>query len=102
MSEVKIVTHNIQIPPNTDMQELGGAYRALFSTLGVSNTDVIPFPEHTGGVTHPIQECLDKLTSEYMQTMSVVQGLMLEHGALNFENMTFNGLTAVFAFNYTE
>jgi len=102
MSGVKVITHNIQVPPNTDMQELGGAYKALFETLGVKNTDIIPFPSTVGGVTHPIEECLKKMTSEYMATMSLIQGLVMEHGTLNFENMTFNGMTAVFAFNYTE
>lgn len=102
MSAVKVITHNIQVPPNTDMQELGGAYKSLFETMGVKNTDMIPFPSNTGGVTHPIEECLNLMTSEYMATMSLVQGLVLEHGVLNFENMTFNGRTAVFAFNYTE
>lgn len=102
MSEVKIVTHSVYVPPNTDMEAMGGAYRALFSSLGVQNTDIIPFPENTTGVSHPIEECLKKMTSEFMGTMGIVQGLVLEHGTLNFENMTFNGQTATFSFNYTE
>lgn len=97
----KTFTHNIQLPPNTDNAELGGAYKALLEAVGV-NASLIPFEVNPNGFTHPIAECNQILTRDYMATMQLLQSSVLQHGAVYLENMTFRLNTVVFVFYYME
>jgi hypothetical protein len=99
--EKKVFTHNIQIPPNTNLEELGGAYKALLEAVGVK-ASLIPFEANPQGFTHPIEECNKILTRDYMATMQLLQSSVLHHGAVYLENLTFHANSAVFVFFYME
>lgn len=95
-------THIVQVPPNTDVQEMLGGYRSLFGIQGVVGNVLDTFPINAQGFTHPIPECNKILTDEFLHTMQLVQAAILEHGTVYLENATINGKTVVFIFYYME
>lgn len=95
-------TYVVQLPPNTDVAEMLGAYKNLFSIQGVDVSLMKQFPVNTQGFSHPIPECNKILTDDFLRTMEAVQASITEHGTIYLENFTVNGKTVVFIFYYME
>lgn len=99
----KTFTHVVQVPPNTDVPQMAGAYRSLFNAVELKNTEMLDiFPDNPQGFTHPIPECQEKLKHDFMQTMQLLQASVLDYGTVYLENATFNQNSAVFVFYYME
>lgn len=99
----KTFTHVVQVPPNTDVPQMAGAYRSLLMAVGIRSIELLDiFPENPQGFSHPIEECQEKLKHDFMQTMQLLQSSVNEHGTVYLENVTFNANSAVFVFYYME
>lgn len=97
--QTKKFTHSIALPPNTDVQELLGSYKGLFGVLGIQNN--FPFIS-TEGFTHPIKECNDKLTQEFMSSMTLLKTQSESRGPISCEDARIGNSQVTFVFSYTE
>lgn len=95
-------THVIQLPPNTDVQEMLGSYKHLFTIQQVDVTLLGQFPSNSQGFSHPIPECNKILTDDFLNTMTTIEASKLEHGTIYLENFTVNANSVVFIFFYLE
>lgn len=95
-------THVVQLPPNTDVQEMLGAYKNLFEIQQVDTTLLKLFPNNAQGFSHPIPECNKILTDDFLATMQNIEASKLEHGTIYLENFTVNANSVVFIFFYLE
>lgn len=94
---VRNVTHSVYVPVLTDHGQFLGCYRTLLDTLGIKNT--IPF-EPTQTFTHPIPEENDRLTADFMNSMRILQSLVLDFPNIECTNVRIMGTSATFSFIY--
>lgn len=99
----KTFTHVVQVPPNTDVPQMAGAYRSLLQAVGIRGIEMLDiFPENPHGFTHPIETEQAKLKHDFMLTMQLLQSSVNEHGTVYLENVTFNANSAIFVLYYME
>jgi len=98
----QVFTYVVQLPPNTDVHEMLGAYKNLFSIQGVDITLMNMIPTNTQGFSHPIPECQQILQTDFFRTMESIQAAVTDHTSVYLENFTVNGKTVVFTFYYLE
>lgn len=77
-----------------------GAYHTLFSVLQVDVGDLVFQPK--SGFTHPIPEENEKMTSEFMGTMSIIQGAIATHHGIKLVNSRVQNTRVTFVFEYNE
>lgn len=93
---MKTFTHSVRIPALTDVPEMLGAYHTLFKVIGVNMGDLIFPPKE--GFTHPIPQENEKMTSEFMGTMQVIQDTLAEHRFLKLINSRVQNTRVTFVF----
>lgn len=84
----------------TDVAEMLGAYHTLFSALQVDVGDLVFQPQ--SGFTHPIEEENRKMTSEFMGTMTIIQGAVANHHGIKLVNSRVQNTQVTFLFEYNE
>lgn len=97
---MKILTHNVQVPPLTDQQEMLGAYRTLFDSLCVPHT--MPFEANPNGFSHPIEAENAKLSNDFFNTMMVVRQLLIDRINVQLTNVRVSSSMVTFVFSYEE
>lgn len=97
--QTKNFTHNIGVPPATSIEELLGAYRGLFSALGIANE--LPFPIKEG-FNHPIKEANDKLTADFMQSMSLLKNYSETYGPITCTDARVSNSHVTFIFSFAQ
>lgn len=100
VKQKQLFTHVVQVPPNTDVFEMVGAYRALLESMNIDTTLLNIFPINNQGFSHPIEECKHVLTNDFMRTMQLLNASVADYGTVYLENFTNNGKSAVFVFYY--
>lgn len=96
---MKQITHNVRIPPLTDIEQMMGCYRALFSMLGLPNA--MPFPMGSG-FTHPVEAEQSKMMTDFYNTKIVVEQLMRDRISVKLADCRVGESVAVFIFTYEE
>lgn len=96
---MKQITHSVQIPPLTDVEQLLGCYRALFDMLGLPNS--MPFPLGSG-FTHPVEAENTKLMTAFYNTKIVVEQLMRDRISVKLADCRVNQIMVTFIFSYQE
>lgn len=96
---LKTTTHNVRIPPLTDVEQLIGGYKSLFNALGIPNEIPMPAVE---GFTHPIPAENEKLTADFFTSMMAFKQLKIDKVNVKLVNTRINAAMLVFVFTYEE
>jgi len=83
----------------TDVEQMMGAYRALFDMLGLPNA--MPFP-YVDQFTHPIEDEQKKLMTDFYNTKIIVEQLMRDRISVKLDDCRVNSAVATFVFSYQE
>lgn len=96
---MKTFSHNVPVPPLTDIQELLGMYQGLFNALGISHNMNFPLVEK---FAHPIKSENDKLTKDFFNTMITLKQVLLNKVNVQVTNIVANSAMLTILINYKE
>lgn len=98
---MKSQTHNVRIPPVTDVPQMIGAYAALISVLGIPLPADFPFAL-AGAFSHPIEAENQAMTADFMNTKMLIESLRMRYVNVALAKMNVNGSQLVMTFTFTD